>query len=164
MFLNSPGNGLFFLVKIKRETIAEIAQAILPGYTAYLVDVQVRGERGETLLQVLVDTDSGISIEHCAKISREIAGRIEELDLIQTRFRLEVSSPGLDRPLKVLQQYGTHTGRTVTVTWKEGEQERSEHGTLRGVDGTSVLVELPDGSIHTIAFDHIRECRHRLPW
>jgi len=164
MFLNSPGNGLFFLVKIKRETIAEIAEAVLPQHDAYLVDVQTRGESGETVLQVLVDADAGISIGQCATISKEIASRIEDRELLTARYRLEVSSPGLDKPLKILRQYVTNIGRDVSIRHRTSDGERTDDGVITSVEGTAVLLQLKDGNTITIEFESIREGRHRLPW
>ena len=164
MFLNSPGNGLFFLVKIKKETIAEIAEAIVPQHDAYLVDVQVRGESGETVVQVFVDTDGGISIGHCSRISKAIASRIEELEVEDASYKLEVSSPGLDKPLKLLRQYQTNVGREVHIVSGTGETERADDGVIKAVEGSAVRLELKDGSTTTIEFESIQDCRHRLPW
>ena len=152
------------MVKIKQESIVGIAEAILPMHGAYLVDVHIRGERGESVIQVLADTDAGISIALCAQISREIANRIEELQLIESRYRLEVSSPGLEKPLKVFRQYVTNTGRKVRIRSATPDGEQVDEGILRGIDGASVLLELADGSTVAIGTDRIRECRHLLPW
>jgi len=151
-------------VKIQHDIIAEIAGSVVPRYDAYLVDVIVRGERGETVLQILADTDSGISIGTCATISREIAAEIEQRSLIETRYRLEVSSPGLDKPLRLLRQYQTNKDRQVRVRWVDAEGEKTGDAVIAGQSGSIVSFTLADGSPLAIEFENIRECRHRLPW
>jgi ribosome maturation factor RimP len=152
------------LVKTKKETITDIAGTTVPQLDAYLVDVTTRGERGETVVQILVDTDEGISIGHCARISKGIAQKIEEEEIFETRYRLEVSSPGLENPLRLLRQYVKNAGRIFTVKYRAEQDEATEELTIRNVDGSIIEFERPDGTMSRIEHANIIDCRHKLPW
>lgn len=86
-------------------------------------------------LEVLVDGDQGISIQDCAAISRHVGFRLEEEDAIPHAYRLEVSSPGIDRPLNTERQYRKNIGRLAQVSLRDG--------TIR----TGKLLEVADESV-----------------
>ena len=88
-------------------------------------------------LEVLVDGDDGISIQDCAAISRHVGFRLEEEDVIPHPYRLEVSSPGIDRPLRSERQYRKNTGRMVQVLQQDG---RTKTGKLLEVKDASVTI------------------------
>ncbi len=152
------------MVKTKRETIEKFVLEILPRFDAYLIQVQTRGERGETVVQVLADTAAGITIDECARISRELAHAIDEEGLFTDRYRLEVSSPGLDKPLRVLRQYEKNIGRLFRVRTVSSPDQQHQTMTLTAVDGAVLRFQLEDGSLRDIEFDDIADCRHQLPW
>ncbi len=106
----------------------------------FVVDVKMHSN-GK--LEVLVDGDQGISIQDCAAISRHVGFHLEEEDTIQHAYRLEVSSPGIDRPLNTVRQYRKNIGRTVEVSLQDG-------GTVSGK-----LVEVAEESI--IIVEKIKE-------
>lgn len=89
-------------------------------------------------LEVLVDGDHGISIQDCAAISRYVGFRLEEEDAIPHAYRLEVSSPGIDRPLKTVRQYRKNIGRLAQLSLRDG--------TIR----TGKLLEVADESVTII--------------
>lgn len=90
------------------------------------------------LLAILVDGDQGIAIEDCAQISRHVGYHLEEENVIDQAYRLEVSSPGVDTPLQSLRQYAKNIGRTVSVTTIEGEKRE---GKLIAVDEAKIELE-----------------------
>lgn len=81
----------------------------------FLVEVILKGTTQQKVL-VLVDGDKGITIDDCAKVSRQLAAWLEEEDAIEGKYLLEVSSPGLDHPLKDKRQYYKNVGRKLRVT------------------------------------------------
>lgn len=83
----------------------------------FVVDVKMHSD-GK--LEVLVDGDHGISIQDCASISRYVGLRLEEEDAIPHAYRLEVSSPGIDRPLSTARQYRKNAGRTIRISLLDG--------------------------------------------
>ncbi|MBC7922707.1 MAG: ribosome maturation factor RimP [Ferruginibacter sp.] len=109
----------------------------------FLVEVQATGNPGFTKLTVLLDGDRGIDIDRCARISRRLGGRIEETNLVESAYVLEVSSPGVDTPLQLRRQYLRNVGRNVKVTLTDGNLRS---GRLEAVDEEGIrLVEAAKG-------------------
>lgn len=92
----------------------------------FLVDVNLSNAKNSQKVIVHLDGDEGISIDVCAEISRKLGARIEEEDLISGSFTLEVSSPGLDLPLKLHRQYIKNVGRKIKVL-------KQDNSTVKGV-------------------------------
>ncbi|PRD48249.1 ribosome assembly cofactor RimP [Sphingobacterium haloxyli] len=90
------------------------------------------------LLEILMDGDNGIAIEDCVQISRHVGFHLEEEDVIDRAYRLEVSSPGIDAPLLLHRQYQKNIGRNVRINSLEGEKRE---GKLIAVNDKSVVIE-----------------------
>jgi ribosome maturation factor RimP len=136
--------------------VRERAEPIVESHGAYVIECLIRGERGTRVVELYIDTDPGITTELCAAISRELASRIDADDIVPGHYRLEVSSPGLDRPLKLHRQYKKNIGRTLKVNFTHGGAAVTITGTLTAVTDSSIsiedektgVVELPLGGIH----------------
>ncbi len=100
----------------------------------FVVDVKMHPNGN---LEVLVDGDNGISIQDCAAISRYVGFQLEEEDAIPHAYRLEVSSPGIDRPLHTVRQYRKNTGRTIQLSLQDGT---TKTGRLTDVADASVTI------------------------
>lgn len=87
----------------------------------FLVEVTHKGNSGNSKLQVLIDGDQGLDIDRCARVSRQLGAQLEELDIITGKYTLEVSSPGIDQPLKLKRQYIKNIGRSLKVELNDGE-------------------------------------------
>ncbi len=72
---------------------------------------------------VLIDGDEGVNIDHCAQISRKISAELEEKEVMDGAYRLEVSSPGVEFPLKYQRQFPKHIGRKVKVSQNDGAEK-----------------------------------------
>jgi ribosome maturation factor RimP len=135
-----------------------VEEAIAEKPTLFLVDVRIKPTNN---IKVFVDGDEGVSIESCVSINRKLYKRFEELGMYPAGdFSLEVSSPGLDEPLKMLRQYQKNVGRHVEIVKNEGEVVG---GVLRKVEVGSIEVEETKGKnkkketvLHTIPFDQIK--------
>jgi len=92
----------------------------------------------ENLLEVFVDSDSGMTFEKCQRISRFLEGHLDANLWLGPEYTLEVSSPGITRPLKFIRQYGRNLGRTLEVSLKVGE---SKTGILKEVNPESIVLE-----------------------
>lgn len=103
----------------------------------YLVDVEWNG--GRKKLFVYVDCDMGISLEECRKISKYLSKSIEEEEFIKEDYRLEVSSPGIDRPLKLKRQYVKNVGRPLRVHLENGT---FQEGVLKKVESDNITLAL----------------------
>ena len=146
------------------EKLKSLLAPVLEQRQAFLIDVVVRNERGGKLVQVFVDTDIGVTIEQCSEISRELAGEIERKNVIETSYRLEVSSPGIDKPLRLLRQYRKNIGRRFNVTFEKAGTKATIVGPLSSIVD-DVLTFAPDkGEPVTIRFSEIVESKEELPW
>lgn len=101
----------------------------------FLVDVKmhVNGK-----LMILVDGDQGIGIADCAAISRHVGFHLEENNTIEQAYNLEVSSPGIDFPLKSLRQYQKNTGRNLLLKLTDGSRKE---GKLLAADEEGITIE-----------------------
>lgn len=89
----------------------------------FLVDVVVSGSSKKNKILVLIDGDQGVSIDQCAALSRKIGFELEEKEIMEGAYRLEVSSPGVEFPLKFQRQYPQHLGRKVKITLQDGSEK-----------------------------------------
>ena len=116
----------------------EIAESHLKSKDHFIVDVIVTASNGPKKLLVLLDADGGLNIDDCADLSRSIGNELEERNLIENAYRLEVSSPGVDYPLHLLRQYKKNIGRVVKVSLQEGIDIQGE---LLEVNETRLLLK-----------------------
>lgn len=147
-----------------RRNIEALLPPVLAAAGAYLVDVSVKHEGRGKLVRVLIDTDAGITIGQCAEVSRELGRLIDAGGVLTESYRLEVSSPGIDVPLKLLRQYAKNTGRRYTVKYRVGTESRTAPAVLEQVIGDQILFRLESGEALPLAFDAIIESKEILPW
>lgn len=124
-----------------------------------LVDITFRREPVGWVLRLYVDREGGITVDECARISRRIGDVVEAKNLIQQRYVLEVSSPGLDRRLKSDRDFRWAVGRRIRVSKKEprpGEKELI--GLLKQYDGTSLTIE-ENGEPTVVPVDRVASAR-----
>lgn len=115
--------------------ILQQLEAVLKDEHHFLVDLKL-GSNGRHIT-VLLDGDTGVSIDYCAEVSRALGERLEtftELD----KYVLEVSSPGADAPLRLLRQYPKHIGRTLKLMLNDGNKLEAK---LLGINGTVLELE-----------------------
>jgi ribosome maturation factor RimP len=126
-------------------------------------------------LEVFIDADSGITFEKCQKVSRYLEAAIDEAGWLGDDYTLEVSSPGLDRPLKLWRQYKKNAGRKVTITLKNPLPDGSQtiEGQLLRVEEGHISVEMlvkPEGKKKSVAaqvdipFQEIKKTMVKVSW
>ncbi len=103
-----------------KKTITQLAERHLQDDTYFIVDVVIKGVQGKTKILVLLDSDQGVNIDDCARLSRKIGGELEEGEVLDIAYILEVSSPGLDHPLAMERQYFKNIGRKLRIHTMEG--------------------------------------------
>lgn len=99
--------------------IERILEEVLP--QGFLVELKINRSARKSL-QIFIDTDAGITIEQCALVSRHISKFLETVEIFDSPYELEVSSPGLDRPLTLPRQYQKNLGRVLQIHKTSGEQ------------------------------------------
>lgn len=118
-----------------KENITKISAEIAEKLGFFLVDVVFRGDQRKRIVEIYVDGEENVSADNLADISREINTIIEEQNLIKGSYRLDVSTPGVDRPLKYLKQFPKHLNRNFEITYNTGTEIKTITGKLLGLKG-----------------------------
>jgi ribosome maturation factor RimP len=140
------------------EHIRAIAERVAMSRGLEIWDVQSRRESIGQVVRVFIDRpgpagtpEESVSIEDCEQVSREISTILDVEDLLQSAYTLEVSSPGLDRPLRQVDDYRRFTGRLAKVVVVEPvDNQKAFEGRLRGLEGDAVLLEASNGRMHRL--------------
>ena len=135
--------------------LAEIIQPVIEGMGFELVRIRLQGGKTATL-QIMADRpEGGINVDDCAQISTAVSATLDVEDPIEDNYHLEVSSPGIDRPLTRLKDFGTFEGYEARLDLNQAIDGRKKFkGVLAGVEGTEVLINIEDkGQTHTIGLD-----------
>ena len=125
-----------------RDRVLRLAKEATEGMPVDVEDVEILGQRGRLLVRVVIDSPEGVTINDCERVSRQLEALLDVEDPIPCSYTLEVSSPGLDRPLRSLEDFRRFTGRPVRVVTKEKvENQNFIVGWLRGVDGEEIILQ-----------------------
>ncbi len=124
------------------QQIATLAEGKLTNSHHFIVDVVVSARKGPKKVLIIMDGDDGINIDDCAEVSREVAKTLDELALFEDSYLLEVSTPGVDYPLKLKRQYHKHVGRRLRVK----TVEKTLEGKLETVTEEEIILLEESGS------------------
>ncbi len=124
-----------------------------------ILEIEYRRESSGWVLRIFIDSESGISVDNCATVSRVAGDVLDVADLIPNSYHLEVSSPGLNRPLRKWEHFQQHVGDIVEIrTVVPLQARRNFRGPLREVSPEQIVVEC-DGKGYTIALPLIERAR-----
>jgi ribosome maturation factor RimP len=119
-----------------------------------LVDLEIAGQN---YLRIRVGREGGLNLDDCAAISRKIEEALDASDIIGDKYFLEVSSPGINRPVKKREDFARFAGKRVKIITREKIQDtHSFAGILKGLSGDNVQVE-ENGAVMEIPFDIIKK-------
>ncbi len=140
--------------------IWSLIEPIVTGLGYEVVDIEFKPHPKNGLLRVYIDQPRGIQLEDCEVVSRQISAMLDVEDPIPGHFNLEISSPGLDRPLRKMEDFERFAGETVKIKMgmPDLEGRRNFTGKLLGVKDDEVLVEV-DGETHYLAYGGIDRAR-----
>ncbi len=105
----------------REKEIFNLIEKIVEKHGFLLVDTVIRGEKMNRVIEVYIDNETGISADNCAGVSHDLGALFDENDFFSGKYRLDVSSPGIGRPLKYFQQYKKHVGREFEVEYSLSE-------------------------------------------
>jgi ribosome maturation factor RimP len=144
-------------VKQVVDEVRALAARVAGSYGLDIFDVQYRREAGGMIVRVQIDRpdtarpEDAVSIEECAAVSRDLSAMLDVEDVVPTAYTLEVSSPGLDRPLRDSGDYTRFTGRLAKVVMREAvDGQMFFKGRLGGVEAGHVLIDADDGRRHRV--------------
>ncbi len=131
--------------------LEELIAPIVEGEGYELVEIVATGVGSSSVLRVFVHKRGGIGIDELARLSRKISAELDRVDIIPHRYFLEVSSPGLDRPLKTLRDFLRAISERIRVTKTDGA---TVEGLLEAADTNGITITTNEGSI-VIPLDQI---------
>ena len=150
-----------------REEVRLLAEPLAEEFGFELVDIEHAVQGRQRVVRVLLDKPGGITLSDCSKFSRRLEDCLDMNQTITGSYQLEVSSPGIERPLKTLEAVTRFAGRRVNVTTHEPHEGRRHfEGELLGPDTLDrVGVRLDEGVEHRIAWSEVRSARLVVdPW
>ncbi len=123
------------------------------GYQLWGVEMISQGRH--SMLRIYIDAENGIGVEDCASVSRQVSGILDVEDPISGEYTLEVSSPGMDRPLFTLEQYQAFVGHVVQVKLRMPfDGRRRFKGVLKGIEDEDIVLVV-DQEEYLLPIDHI---------
>lgn len=142
-----------------REKLLEIIEPAVRSLGYELVEVEFNSHGRGGTLRVFIDNEAGITLDDCEKASHQISGVLDVEDPIPGAYSLEVSSPGLDRPLRTAEDYGRFAGRLVKIEADRPiDGRRRFKGTLHGIESGQVKVDV-DGRSYAVPLERIARAR-----
>ena len=140
------------------ERIRSIAERVAASLGLEIWDIQSRRETSGHVVRVFIDRpgpastpEESVSVDDCEQVNREIGTILDVEDPLPFTYTLEVSSPGLDRPLRGAGDYDRFAGRLAKIVVKEAvDNQKAFEGRLRGTDAEYVLLEAPNGRLHRL--------------
>ena len=122
-------------MKVEKRVRELVEEKIADKPNLFLLDVKFH-PNGK--LMILVDGDKGVGIDDCVAISRHVGFHLEEENIIETAYKLEVSSPGVDAPLTIIRQYVKNVGRSLAIKMADGSKRE---GKLTGITEDAIVIE-----------------------
>jgi ribosome maturation factor RimP len=147
-----------------QDKIEELAAPFLQPTGAFIVDIQIVPSEQRKVVRLYIDTDTGITIGQCSELSRQLSAVLEIQDVVPSSYILEVSSPGLKKPLKLLRQYRKNIRRQFRVRFKKEDGVIEILAKLAGVENELLTFVTGKNEIYTIPFNKIIESIEELPW
>lgn len=140
------------------DQVRAIAERVAASRGLDVWDIQSRREASGHVVRVFIDRpgpaatpEESVSIEDCEQVNREISTILDVEDPLPFAYTLEVSSPGLDRPLRDSKDYRRFSGRLAKIVVREPvDNQKAFEGRLRGLDNSDVLLEASNGRMHRL--------------
>ena len=140
--------------------MTKIIEPVINDLGIDLVDIDLKKMGSKALLRVYIETDAGVTIDDCEQVSREVSATLDVEDPIPYAYVLEVSSPGLERPLKKPADFIRFKGNMVRVVTREAIDKQTFFiGTLAEATDHEIVLNLPKDKEITITYDNISSSR-----
>ena len=143
------------------EKVSDLVSPLCSNANVELIDIELNGG----VLKIVIDQSEGLNTEVLADMTREISRQLDHEEPVPGSYTLEVTSPGLERPLKKPQHFEKAVGSLITLKKVSGSPgERRIEGILKSTSSTGISVEQEDGSSHEVSFDLIQKARTVFIW
>jgi ribosome maturation factor RimP len=143
----------------QNKKLLDIIAPVVEGVGYELLGIEHLKQGRYSLVRIYIDNEGGINLSDCEFVSQQVTGVLDVENPVQGTYNLEVSSPGLDRPIFTLEQFQRHIGEAVRINLEiKQEGRRKFSGTLREVGDSFIVVEC-DVSVVTVAENNIDSAR-----
>jgi ribosome maturation factor RimP len=137
-----------FVAEKVTDRVTALVEPVIEEMGFELVDVEFLTDRGRKVLRIYVDAEGGITLDECVEVSREIGTLIDLEDMVPDQYVLEVSSPGLDRPLKKEKDFAAAVGRRVKVKMKKPVgRRRNFTGILESFENSVIILQVDNRNV-----------------
>lgn len=137
----------------------QLLEPVVTGMGYELIEIEYNPSSRHGLLRLYIDHEDGIELDDCTDVSYQVSALLDVEDLIPGHYNLEISSPGLDRPLRSVEDYERFTGEIVKIkTGMAIDGRRNFKGRLRGIEGDEVNIEC-DGQQFILPLASIQKAR-----
>jgi ribosome maturation factor RimP len=147
-------------MSINKKYIESEIQRIVESLGYFFIQLVIRGDKRQQIFEVFVDSEKGVTTDDCAEISRLIHEFFEPNEEIGS-YRLDVSSPGVDRPLKYLKQYTKHIGRDFSVKYLSEDETKKQKGKLLSIEDDKLNFQFGKEEV-LISFEKIIEAKVQI--
>jgi len=140
--------------------LVELLEPLVEAMGYELVLLEFNAHKGSALVRLFIDAPGGVTLGDCEKVSREVEGKLDVADPIPQNYRLEVSSPGLDRPLVKPAHFERFAGQAARVQLLAPQAGRRKfQGVLRGLRGENVVLDTADAGTVELALANVERAR-----
>ncbi|GBD92078.1 ribosome maturation factor RimP [bacterium BMS3Abin04] len=148
-------------MELRNKNIKEKFKTIIEQENFLLVDFLIRGNPNNRIIEIFIDGDEAVTTKDCSMISRQLNFLIEEEEIFTGKYRLDVSSPGVDKPLLFLRQYPKHLNREFSLKYKENEDSKNFEGKLKNIKG-DILTFASKNEERKINFNQITKAKVKI--
>ena len=140
--------------------VSHFAEPLLDSWGLEIVDVEFVFEAGRWVLRIYMDKEGGVTLDDCAEVSRELGDLIDAENIIESRYVLEVSSPGLNRPLKKERDFVRSIGKLVKMTMVQSvDNRRNFTGRVSDVKAGIVRLSVDDNHLVELPLRDVEKAR-----
>jgi ribosome maturation factor RimP len=137
------------------ENIKEITEDVVRNSGYFLIDFNLRGHGRNQVIEVYIDGRQYINANDCAKVSHELDNKLQEIVGLEETYRLDVSSPGIDRPLKFIEQFPKHLNKKFELIYKLNDEEKKSEAELMNVQNDELTFQTNDKKEFILKFSNI---------
>jgi ribosome maturation factor RimP len=148
---------------IELRQIEDLVQPILTEREIELVELNCHSHGGSTTVRLLVDKVGGVTVATCGAVNRLVSQALEDAHVFEGPYTVEVSSPGLDRPLSTHRDYERALGEEVVLQFLDGDRVKELQGTLLAVQPDAVVIKTAEGNM-TVTIAQIRNAKKAIRW
>jgi ribosome maturation factor RimP len=146
------------------QKLREMITPLCEDSALFLINLRIHGGGKNRLVKVTVDTETGITLDECKKLTQEINDLFFRKNIFQGIYRLEVTSPGVEKPLEKPFEFKRNLGRTLEVTYHIDDESHQEEGELYRYSEDNLILKRSNGEEIRIPADKIAEARIKLKW